>query len=85
MSWITLSVALLYSSLMAYLVLVKDWSLLNAGLVMICLGLAVTATIALVIMRMEGENRQTVWQAFQDTWRRELREVVGLLLFRGNK
>lgn len=45
LSWITLSTALLYSSLMAYLVLVKDWSLLNAGLAMFGLGLAVTTTI----------------------------------------
>lgn len=85
MSWITLSTALLYSSLLAYLVLVKEWSLLNAGLVMIGLGLAVMTTIVAVIMSMPGEDRQTVWQAFQGTGRRELREVMGLLLFRRKK
>lgn len=85
MSWVTLSTALIYSFLMAYLVLVKDWSLLNAGLVMIGLGLAVMTTIVAVIMNMPGEDRRTVWQAFQETGRRELREVVGLLLFRRKK
>lgn len=85
MSWITLATALLYSSLLAYLVLVKEWSLLDAGLVMIGLGLAVTATIVLVILRMPGADRRPVWQAFQDTLRRELRALMGLLLFRGKK
>lgn len=85
MNWITLTTALLYSSLLAYLVLVKEWSLLDAGLVMIGLGLAVMATIVLVIMRMPGEDRRTVWQAFQDTLRRELRAFMALLLFQGKK
>jgi len=62
--------------------LVKDWSLLNASLVMFGLGFAVTATIVFVITRMTGEDRRTVWQAFKDTWCRELREVMDTLLFR---
>lgn len=85
MSWTTLSIALLYSAVMAYLVLVKDWSIFDAGLVMIGLGLSVMAIIVLVIVRMPGEDRKTVWQSFHVTWRRELREVMGLLLFRGRK
>lgn len=52
---------------------------------MIGLGLAVMTIIVLVIMRMPGEDKRTVWQSFQVTWRRELREVIGLLLFRGKK
>lgn len=85
MSWITLVTALIYTSILAYLVLAREWSLLDAGLVMIGLGFAVMATIVLVIMRMPGEDSRTVWQAFRDTWHRELRVLMGLLLFRGKK
>ncbi len=82
-SWITLLTALVYSSLLAYLVLVKDWSLLDTGLVMISIGLALTVTIVLIIMRIPEEDKKTFWQAFRNTWHRESRSFIGLLFFEG--
>lgn len=83
MSWVTLITALIYTSALAYLVLVKGWSLLHAGLVIVGIGLSVTLSLVLIVMRMPEEDKWTVWQAFQRTWRKELRGVMNLLLFRG--
>lgn len=85
MSWITLATLFVYSLFTAYLVLVKEWSLMDAGLVMISIGLAVTAIIVLAIMRLPSEDGRAVWLAFRGTWRREFRELIKLLLFRGKK
>jgi len=82
MHWLTILTALIYSSILAILVIVRGWELTEAAALVFGLAFAVVLAIVVVISRMPKEEGKAFWQGFWTSVRAELNGLMDMIRFK---
>ncbi|MFA6122045.1 MAG: hypothetical protein WCT35_09715 [Sideroxydans sp.] len=82
MHWLTILTALIYSSILAILVIVRGWELTEAAALVFGLAFAVVLAIVVVISRMPKEEGKSFWQGFWASVRADLNGLMDLIRFK---
>lgn len=81
MHWLTIVTAFTYSVILAFLVLVRNWSLLQA--LMATLGVAFGVVLAiLTLVLILGKDTESFWLGFKSTLKAEFIGLLDLIRFK---
>ncbi len=82
MHWLTIITALFYTSILAFLVLVRGWELTAAAELVMGLAFAVILLIATAIVLMHRGDQKAFWQGFRSAIKGDLKCLVDQMRFK---